>query len=309
MEPPRCRCCLSNETLTDMKANYFTTRGDQNTVSYLEAYLTLLAIPDESKLLEVSGMNTELMNICIECSSHLESAYIFRQLCTDVNDMLKTQNERMAKQNKMLAKKASAVPVAGETTFTETMQIISQLKVENEFVEQPDGDGYQEATDRPVDSVACGQCDSRFKTLAGLNKHIQRAHQNDSYPQQTVEDTTSFSDMMSRLSGGLKKETAHCHACARTFLTDSGLARHIARKHTVNASAYRAFAANISGNSGGKFACPSCEKTFHHMSTLNLHREKHSTEKFQCPLCAAKYKHSFNLKTHMSKIHKIVKAQ
>jgi uncharacterized C2H2 Zn-finger protein len=296
-----------------MRANYFTARGDSHTISYLNAYLSLLAIPNESKLLEVSGMNTNVVNICIECSSHLESAYIFRQLCNDVNEMLKTQNDKMQNQNKLLtkvettvAKPPPAVVDDAETTFTATMKIISQVKVESDYeVHNVD---YQESTNQPTDSIACGKCDSRFKTVSGLNKHIIRTHQNDSYAQPAVEDT-SYLSMMARLSSSPKKPTAaQCNSCARIFRTDSGLARHMVRKHS-NVAVYRTFAANLSGQLGGKFVCDACDKAFHHLSTLKLHREKHSAEKFQCPLCAAKYKHSFNLTTHLTKKHKIVKSQ
>ncbi|XP_015247501.1 PREDICTED: zinc finger and SCAN domain-containing protein 31-like isoform X2 [Cyprinodon variegatus] len=101
-----------------------------------------------------------------------------------------------------------------------------------------------------------------------------------------------------------------CRICAKFFIRDSALIRHMEEVHTGH-KAFKCFechkefarrdslALHLRVHTGEKpHRCPFCQKTFTQTSNLRVHMRKHTGEKpYFCDNCGKMVAHSYHLKT------------
>ncbi|XP_036146055.1 zinc finger protein 184 isoform X2 [Monomorium pharaonis] len=133
----------------------------------------------------------------------------------------------------------------------------------------------------------CDSCPKRYPDQGSLARH-RKTHTGDR-PFQCLECHKNFPT-----STALRRHlTLHnsqsrplpCIYCGRRFMDKSSLAKH-EESHMPNDQR--------------KYTCDICQKTFHHMTDLSMHKKHHDPDKkFDCEVCGREFNRLNNLQRHM----------
>lgn len=133
----------------------------------------------------------------------------------------------------------------------------------------------------------CDSCPKRYPDQGSLARH-RKTHTGDR-PFQCLECHKNFPT-----STALRRHlTLHnsqsrplpCIYCGRRFMDKSSLAKH-EESHMPNEQR--------------KYTCDICQKTFHHVTDLSMHKKHHDPDKkFDCEVCGREFNRLNNLQRHM----------
>jgi hypothetical protein len=260
-----CRCCLlsenkNGEKLLEMSQLKFGYNNEEIKLS--EAYLETTGCFLDGKL---SRMSVSVSKICKLCMQQLQSAYVFRQLCLEANEILEKQYE-------------SQIGAAKQTTPPEHNNLSRKSNIHQQRMREQnfsDGEYYSD--------VDIGVYNGSKKVPQ--QKIFARAYNRRDYsvvvPKQDVQKKAQI-----RLPG--KEGGFSCSICHKSYRLYGSLKSHKLFKHE-NSNNY-------------KYHCRLCNKKCPTVFILKAHMDTHTSQPtHKCHICAASYKHRTYLLQHLKK--------
>ncbi|XP_072763119.1 uncharacterized protein [Anoplolepis gracilipes] len=172
-----------------------------------------------------------------------------------------------------------------------------------------------------TDNLKCDICNKSFKTSCQLLRHnrLKHAREEDittrNFPcdlcPKRYPDQTSLARHRKTHTGDRPFQCLECH---KNFPTSTALRRHL----TLHNSQSRPLPCIYCGrrfmdktslakheeshmpNEQRKYTCDICQKTFHHVTDLSMHKKYHDPDKkFDCEVCGREFNRLNNLQRHM----------
>lgn len=172
-----------------------------------------------------------------------------------------------------------------------------------------------------TDNLKCDICNKSFKTSCQLLRHnrLKHAREEDittrNFPcdlcPKRYPDQTSLARHRKTHTGD---RPFQCLECQKNFPTSTALRRHL----TLHNSQSRPLPCIYCGrrfmdktslakheeshmpNEQRKYTCDICQKTFHHITDLSMHKKYHDPDKkFDCEVCGREFNRLNNLQRHM----------
>lgn len=172
-----------------------------------------------------------------------------------------------------------------------------------------------------TDNLKCDICNKSFKTSCQLLRHnrLKHAREEDittrNFPcdlcPKRYPDQTSLARHRKTHTGD---RPFQCLECQKNFPTSTALRRHLTlhnsqsrplpciycgRRFMDKASLEKHEESHMP-NEQRKYTCDICQKTFHHITDLSMHKKYHDPDKkFDCEVCGREFNRLNNLQRHM----------